>query len=449
MRFFWGFVILLVPFVAIAGCFVENSPAGTNIRSETTAPDASFTSHAINRDAPLIIQFEDQSSNRPDTWIWTYKHISGNNTDVVFSTAENPTLTIDNGSWLITLNASNSAGYDISSSFSNVSYDYSNRKNLTGIQIFPTDYVWNVPIDKMPVHPNSSDFIASNNGANGTIHPGFGYSATSGWAYDIVDSSATKFNMTFYYSSASYKTKYPIPLPYPSIGGAGADGICDTETLDCPVIIIDRDANFAYEIYGMSGIQNSDGSWNAGSGAVWNLSDYTLRGRGEADASGTPLIAGMIRYDEVASGSINHAIGMAIPYTRYGKGNYTWPALHQNSVFKNNVSTNYPRMGERFRLKAAFNVSGYSPTNQIILAAMKKYGMIVVDNGERKVDRTWQISGIQDSRWNWTDLSALKNIKGADLEAVDESLLMINKDSGQVRSFPVNSASSISHRYPN
>jgi hypothetical protein len=215
-----------------------------------------------------------------------------------------------------------------------------------------------------------------------------GSSATSGYVYDIVDRSTTKSNITFKYPRSSFDTQYPIPSPYPAINGAATDGTCDVSSADCNAIIIDQDAKLVYELFGMSGARYPNGSWDARSGAVFNLSDYDPVGRGTATAAGTPLLVGCIRYDEIEAGEINHAIRLSLPYTRYGgpynSQNYTWPAIFSNTIYVNNKSTNYPRMGERFRLNASFDVSGYSAANQVILKAMKKYGMILTDNGGLK-----------------------------------------------------------------
>jgi hypothetical protein len=314
---------------------------------------------------------------------------------------------------------------------------------LSGIQLFPSDYVWNVPVDTLPIHTNSSNYITSENGASGNLYAAFGYTATSGYAYDIVDSSTSKYTIAWKYPSSSFGT-IPVPIPSPRPGiypGTITNGLCSVdEGDDCHAIIIDQDSKVLYELFGMRGNQFPNGSWDVKSGGVWNLSNYSL-GYGTSTASGIPLTAGLIRYDEIEAGSINHAIRLALPYTRYGGNlhgeNYTWPARFSNTIFTKNWSTNYPRMGERFRLKSSFDISGYSPTNQVILTALKKYGMIVADNGNTQPEETWQITAMHDSRWDWEDLSALSTIKGTDLEAVDESSLMLSPDSGQVTFIPL------------
>jgi hypothetical protein len=319
------------------------------------------------------------------------------------------------------------------------SVDSVSASSIDGIQIFPPDYVWNVPVDTLPIHLNSSDFIESEYGSYGKIIPAFGYGTNgspngpvgNGYTYDTVDSSTPKYHLVFKYPRSSFTgIQYPIPFPRATIHGAGDDGLCDTG--DCNAIIIDRDTKLEYEFFGMTGTQFPNGSWYTKSAGIFNLSNYSLTNRGTATASGSPLLVGVIRYDEVKSGSINHAVRLALPFTRYGWNNYTWPAVFGNSIYVNNVSTNYPRMGERFRLNASFDISGFSPTNQVILTAMKKYGMILTDNGGLSPIQTWQISGMKDPRWNWSDLVLLNGINGTSFEAVDESSLMIDENSGQV-----------------
>jgi hypothetical protein len=316
--------------------------------------------------------------------------------------------------------------------------------SLDGIQLFPSDYVWNVPIDTMPVHPNSTDFIKSENGPDGRIIAGFGYGATGsingpvggGYTLNVVTGSNALYrNATTYYTSP--KVLYSIPSSGIAITNGKADGTCDANNYDCSAVVIDTDKQIAYDFAGLTGTYYPNGSIKATAAAAWPLNDYSLSysKHGSVVGAGSSHLAGMIRYEEIEKGVIPHAIQIAIPYTRYGRGNYTWPAQTDNSIYVKYVSTNYPRMGERYRLNASFDASGYSKTNQIIIQAMKTYGMIVVDNGDTQASRTYELRGIRDSRWNWNDLALLSNIKGSDLEAVDESSLMISKDSGQAR-FP-------------
>src|SRR5262249_44938965 len=156
-------------------------------------------------------------------------------------------------------------------------------------------------------------------------------------------------------------------------------------------------------------------SWQADSGAIYNLSSNALRPAGwtSADAAGFAIFPGLVRYDEVAAGEINHAIRFTVPQTR---NTYIWPARHKASSL---TGTQYPPMGQRFRLKASFDISGFSPANQVILRALKKYGMFLSDNGS-----AWYMSGAPDSRWNNSDLALLRNVVGSNFEAINETSLM-------------------------
>ena len=167
-----------------------------------------------------------------------------------------------------------------------------------------------------------------------------------------------------------------------------------------------------------------NGSWSVGAGAIFDLKSYELRQETwtSADAAGLPILPGLIRYDEVAGGEINHAIRFTVVETRR---EYTWPARHYASEL---TGSQYPPMGQRFRLKAEYDISGFSPEVQVILQAMKTYGLILADNGA-----DWYISGVPDERWNNNMLHEMDVVLGDNFEAVDVSSLMIDPDSGQAR----------------
>ena len=207
---------------------------------------------------------------------------------------------------------------------------------------------------------------------------------------------------------------YAVPLNAPIEGGSSSTG-------DRHVIAIDTTNCILYELYAA---YPQSASWEAGSGAIFNLKSNKLRPAGwtSADAAGLPIFPGLVRYDEVLTGAIHHAIRLTIPQTQK---DYVWPARHYAS---NLTDPKYPPMGTRFRLKSDFDISSFSATNQIILKALKKYGMMVADNGS-----AWYISGAPDSRWNDDDLHNLGKLTGADFEAVDVSPLMVNENSGQAR----------------
>jgi hypothetical protein len=167
-----------------------------------------------------------------------------------------------------------------------------------------------------------------------------------------------------------------------------------------------------------------DGSWYAVSGAQFDLSSHVLRPDGwtSADAAGLPILPGLVHYDEVAAGEIRHAIRFTVPETRRA---YVWPARHYASSL---TGTQYPPMGQRFRLRADFDMSGFSPDVQVILQALKRYGIILADNGA-----PWFISGVPDERWDNNVLHELHQVHGSDFEAVDVSSLMVDPNSGQVQ----------------
>jgi hypothetical protein len=191
---------------------------------------------------------------------------------------------------------------------------------------------------------------------------------------------------------------------------------------DRHVLVLDRDTCILYELF--YAFPQPGGSWEAGSGAIFDLSSHALRPAGwtSADAAGLPILPGLVGYEKVAAGEIRHALRFTAPQTRRA---YVWPARHYAS---NLTGEQYPPMGQRFRLRAGFDVSGFSAEVQVILRALKTYGMILADNGS-----SWFISGVPDERWDNDALHELHDVKGSDFEAVDTSSLMVDPDSGQVR----------------
>ena len=184
---------------------------------------------------------------------------------------------------------------------------------------------------------------------------------------------------------------------------------------------MDNAACVLYELF--SAFPNGDGTWRAANGARYDLRSNALRPAGwtSADAAGLPIYAGLVRYDEVASGVIRHAIRFTAPDTQAA---YTWPARHEASSI---TDLSYPPMGQRFRLKASFDTSGMSSQARVIAEAMKTYGIVLADNGS-----PWYISGAPDPRWNNDALHELDVIAGSDFEAVDVSSLMVDPNSGRV-----------------
>jgi hypothetical protein len=277
--------------------------------------------------------------------------------------------------------------------------------------VFPADNIWNTPIDKLPVASNSATLINAI-GAATHLHPDF--NAGGGIPFITVPGSQTKYPVVFGAPSESDPGPYAVPLnaPIESANVAGSDR---------HVLSIDTGNCILYEMY-LAYPQAA--SWQAGSGAIYNLRSNALRPAGwtSADAAGLPIWAGLVRYDEVAAGEIRHAIRLTVPHTLRA---YVWPARHYASTITDNQ---YPPMGQRFRLKAGYDVTRFPPEVQVILRALKKYGMILADNGT-----AWFLTGGQDSRWNADNLSTLHQVFGSDLEAVDGTQLMISPDSGQAK----------------
>jgi len=289
-----------------------------------------------------------------------------------------------------------------------------NADSLGGCPMFPANNIWNTRIDTLPVNAHSTAWIDSIGRATG-LHMDFGSGTWDGGPigipFNAVPSTLTGVYMgksQFTYWSESNLGYYPIPAS-PKIEYGS----------DHHLLMVKKGACKLYELYAAHKV---NGVWHAGSGAIWNLKSNALRPKGwtSADAAGLPILPGLVRYDEIAAGHINHAIRFTISNT----AGYIWPARHLTSPADPNV----PPMGARFRLKASFNISTYPARMQIILRAMQQYGIIVADNGSN-----WYISGAPDSRWNNDMLHLLDNITGNDFEAVDESGLMIAPNSGQAK----------------
>lgn len=292
----------------------------------------------------------------------------------------------------------------------------------TTCPVFPPDHIWNTRVDNMPLHPLSDEYVASI-GLNDNLHPDFGSGLYMGSPIGIpfveVDGSQPLVPINYTdYGDESDPGPFPVPPDAPIEGGPSSDG-------DRHVLVIDDDNCMLYELFYAFPIGGGT-SWNASSGAMYDLNGYALRPDGwtSADAAGLPIFPGLVRYDEVEAGSINHAIRFTAAQTQRA---YVWPARHFASSI---TDINVPPMGQRFRLKASFNISTFHPDVQVILQAMKTYGIILADNGS-----DWFISGAPDERWDNDVLNEIKSIAGSNFEAVDVSPLQLHPDSGQVRTF--------------
>lgn len=274
--------------------------------------------------------------------------------------------------------------------------------SLTQLKVFPGDNAWNQDISGAPVHPNSGAFLESI-GLETGLHPDFGtvwQGAPIGIPYNLVDAETPRRAVTFDYADESDAGPYPIPDDVQIEGGANSDG-------DRHVVLVDVEAKRLYELY--YAFPQDDGSWTAGSGAIFDLTSNALRPDGwtSADAAGLPIFPGLVRYDEVAGGEITHALRFTVRHTQRA---YIAPATHFAS---SSTDASLPPMGLRVRLRADFDVSTFCAPVQVILRAMQKYGMIVADNGS-----DWYVSGAPDSRWDDEQLSELSRVHGRDFEVV-------------------------------
>ena len=287
---------------------------------------------------------------------------------------------------------------------------------LEGCPLLPTNNIWNARIDQLPVDLNSNAYIESI-GRDAHFHLDFGSGLWNGSPigipYNVVGAGQPGLPVAFEYENESDPGPYPIPNNPLIEGGPNSTG-------DRHILILNRDNCTLYELFNA---HFTAAGWQAGSGAIFDLRSNDLRPAGwtSADAAGLPILPGLVRYDEVPSGKITHAIRFTAPQTRRA---YVWPARHFAS---SQTGAPYPPMGQRFRLKASFDIRPYEPQVQVILQAMKTYGIILADNGS-----AWYVSGVPDERWDNDILHNIDSLMGSDFEAVDVSSLMVDPNSGQV-----------------
>ncbi|MFY9488508.1 MAG: hypothetical protein WAP35_07435 [Solirubrobacterales bacterium] len=275
--------------------------------------------------------------------------------------------------------------------------------------IFPKDNPWNQRVDSLPVASDSDQLITSI-GESASAHADFGSGKWDGGPigipFVVVGKKQKRVKVSFEYADESDGSRHPVPRKAPIEGGRKADG-------DRHVIVVDRDRCKLYELY--AAYPGKGGKrWRAGSGAIYNLRSNKLRPAGwtSADAAGLPILPGLARYDEVAAGEIDHALRFTAPRTRRA---YIYPARHHASSDNDPA---LPPMGLRVRLKAGVDISGYPRQSRIVLTALKRYGMILADNGS-----PWYVSGAPNSRWDNDDLHSFGRLSGSDFEVVDTSSL--------------------------
>jgi hypothetical protein len=265
--------------------------------------------------------------------------------------------------------------------------------------IFPRDNPWNVRVDRLPVAAGSDRIIRSI-GLRTGLHADFGsglyVGGPIGIPYNVVTDKTPRVRLSFDYADESDKGAYPIPRKVKLEHGG-----------DRHALLLDRSACRLYEVYALQG-------HHAGSGAIWSLRSNRLRPVGwtSADAAGLPILPGLVRYDEVARGVIDHALRFTVERTRRA---YVYPARHYAS---NSNDPSLPPMGLRVRLEAGYPIDGFPRQARIVLQALKRYGMLVADNGS-----DWFVSGAPDRRWNNDALGTLGRVKGSSFEVVDTSSL--------------------------
>jgi hypothetical protein len=283
---------------------------------------------------------------------------------------------------------------------------------------FPADNVWNTPVTNLPVNAHSAQWVKSI-GRGVDLHPDFGpsYGAQPvpyGIPITVVSGHHETVKVHFTYSTESDHVRYPLGSDTKIEGGRNAGG-------DRHAIIVNRATCRLYETFNT---RHTSHGWTAGSGATWSLRSNALRPKGwtSADAAGLPILPGLLRWNEVKAGHVNHAIRFTAPVS---SRRFLWPARHEAG---SRSSSAYPPMGARFRLKASFPIGHFSRDTRAVLRAMKTYGLILADNGS-----PWYFQGASSTHWPTTLLDQLKTIPAKEFQAVDESSLQRSPNSGRVR----------------
>jgi hypothetical protein len=276
-------------------------------------------------------------------------------------------------------------------------------------RVFPRDNHWNVRVDGLPAAGDSARLVRSI-GLDRPLHPDFGAGLYEGRPigipYTTVSRRQRLVRVSFDYADESDRGRYPIPRRAPIEGGRASDG-------DRHVIVVDRSRCRLYELFDAHPLAGG-ARWHAGSGAIFNLRSNRLRPRGftSADAAGLPILPGLARYEEVRRGAIDHALRFTAQRTRRA---YVYPARHFAS---SSTDPALPPMGLRVRLRASFDTSGLGKQARVVLRALKRYGMLLADNGS-----PWFVSGAPSSGWDNDDLRGLCRVRGRDFEVVDTSAL--------------------------
>ena len=277
----------------------------------------------------------------------------------------------------------------------------------TSCRVFPADNVWHLDVRGLPVHPKNDVWKRSAHAASTSLHPDFGPPAY-GIPFDVVGSAFPKIRVRFRHASESDAGPYPLNGSTPVEGGS-----------DRHALVIDRSDCRLYELYA---VRWNGGRPTAGSGAIFRLegpraNDLRPAGWTSADAAGLPIFPGLVRHDEVAEGRIDHAIRFTVDCTT---DRYAWPARHEAGVSDRRC----PPMGARFRLKSSFSLAAFGPAAQTVLRAMKRYGLMLADNGS-----DWYFQGTVDRRWTNGLMDQLKSVPAKAFQAVDVSACRVSRHS--------------------
>ncbi|MDI1289498.1 MAG: hypothetical protein PSX37_06055 [bacterium] len=287
----------------------------------------------------------------------------------------------------------------------------------TNCPIFPADNYWHARVDSLPVNAASGQWLA-NMGSDRTLHPDFGpsfgeQSVPYGIPITIVN-GGERVPIRFEYADESDRVRYPLNSKTLIEGGSDAEG-------DRHAIVVDAESCTLFETWNT---RLTASGWTAGSGAVWSLRSNKLRPRSwtSADAAGLPILPGLLRWAEVRAGKVDHAIRFTTDVTQRA---FVWPARHHAG---STSDPSFPPMGARFRLKSGFSVSGFSAQARVVLQAMKRYGLVLADNGS-----PWYFQGDADEGWPEDLIGELKKIPASAFEAVDASRLQVRPNSAAVR----------------
>jgi len=272
-----------------------------------------------------------------------------------------------------------------------------------GCRVFPANNAWNQDVSKLPVRADSATLVRtiSKTGGRTMLHPDFGGHGAYGIPFMLAKSTQKRYPIHYTaYGDESDPGPFPIPPNAPVEGGASSNG-------DRHVLVLQEGTCHLFELYRAFWRGTR---WDAASGVNWNLASNKLRPLGytSADAAGLPIFPGLVRYGEVAAGAIHHAIRFTVEQTQRG---YIFPATHYAS---SSTNKSLPPMGLRLRLKASYPLTRFHGQSLVILRALKRYGMIVADNGS-----SWFLTGGADPRWNDDDLGQLKSVPGSAFEAVN------------------------------